>query len=177
VGLRRLTRLREEVPDLPVLGIDEHTALVIDPDTSQGTVHGQGAVHVLVGDDEQHVPTGGSLDLADALGRSGSLTVGENLGAAQHELAKALEQQDPAAVVSALGQDLDLDRAALVAALEPVLERGWTSPDVSLLLEARQKARADKQWALSDLLRDGLAALGVVVEDTADGQRVRDLKN
>ena len=39
--------------------------------------------------------------------------------------------------------------------------------------DARRVAREDKQWALSDLLRDGLAALGVVVEDTPEGQRVR----
>ena len=35
VGRRRLTALRAEAPDLPVLGIDEHTAVVVDPATGR----------------------------------------------------------------------------------------------------------------------------------------------
>jgi cysteinyl-tRNA synthetase len=39
------------------------------------------------------------------------------------------------------------------------------------LLSAREAARASRDWAESDRLRDSLAALGVAVEDTRDGQR------
>ena len=39
------------------------------------------------------------------------------------------------------------------------------------LLAARETARAGRDWAASDRLRDDLLALGVVVEDTLDGQR------
>jgi cysteinyl-tRNA synthetase len=38
------------------------------------------------------------------------------------------------------------------------------------LLDRRAAARAAKEWALSDSLRDELAALGVTVADTSDGQ-------
>jgi cysteinyl-tRNA synthetase len=41
------------------------------------------------------------------------------------------------------------------------------------LLEARTAARAARDWAGSDRLRDELANLGVAVEDTRDGQRWR----
>jgi cysteinyl-tRNA synthetase len=41
------------------------------------------------------------------------------------------------------------------------------------LLSAREAARAAKDWAASDRLRDELAALGVVVADSADGQTWR----
>ena len=34
------------------------------------------------------------------------------------------------------------------------------------LLEARAQARAEKNWALADAVRDGLAALGFTIEDT-----------
>ncbi len=47
------------------------------------------------------------------------------------------------------------------------------SPEVADLLEARIAARAARDWAASDRLRDELAALGVSVEDTRDGQRWR----
>ena len=39
------------------------------------------------------------------------------------------------------------------------------------LLSEREAARAGRDWAASDRLRDELAALGVFVEDTRDGQR------
>ena len=42
-----------------------------------------------------------------------------------------------------------------------------------VLLATRQAARAEKQWAVADTIRDGIAALGLVVEDTAAGARVR----
>ena len=41
------------------------------------------------------------------------------------------------------------------------------------LLAARQEARAQKNWAVADAIRDGITALGLVVEDTAAGARLR----
>ncbi len=57
---------------------------------------------------------------------------------------------------------LDLDRAVPSEAL-PI--------GAGELLDAREKARAAKDFARSDSLREELAALGVTVIDTADGQR------
>ena len=64
-----------------------------------------------------------------------------------------------------LGLDLmrDVGRPKPVAVLPAGAEE---------LLEQRAAARAGKDWAASDALRDELAALGVVVQDTADGQQV-----
>ena len=47
------------------------------------------------------------------------------------------------------------------------------SADLAVLLEARAAARAARDWAASDRLRDELAAAGILVEDTRDGQRWR----
>jgi len=57
---------------------------------------------------------------------------------------------------------LDLDRSA---------ERVALPPGAAELLQAREKARAAKDFARSDQLRTELAAIGVAVTDTADGQR------
>ncbi len=173
IGRRRLEVLRAAAPDLAVLGIDEHTALVVDPATGQAEVHGQGGVHVLVGDDVAHHAKGSRIDLREALGNPAWRTAVATETAPTTALAEALDSQDAAGVLAALAEGADLSTATALAALEPVLRRGWAQPDVSLLLEVRVQARADKQWALSDLLRDGLAALGVIVEDTSQGQRVR----
>lgn len=43
------------------------------------------------------------------------------------------------------------------------------------MLEARATARAGRDWAESDRLRDELARRGIAVEDTRDGQRWRRL--
>jgi cysteinyl-tRNA synthetase len=42
-------------------------------------------------------------------------------------------------------------------------------PFVELLVEVRSEVRKQKLWALSDLIRDRLAALGVALEDSKDG--------
>jgi cysteinyl-tRNA synthetase len=39
------------------------------------------------------------------------------------------------------------------------------------ILAARSEARAERNFARSDLIRDRLEAAGIVVEDTADGAR------
>jgi len=63
----------------------------------------------------------------------------------------------------------DLDRVLGIAPLaETVLE-----PELRELLDERAAARAARDWAGSDRLRVALAARGVLVEDTRDGQRWR----
>jgi cysteinyl-tRNA synthetase len=46
-------------------------------------------------------------------------------------------------------------------------------PGLAALLEQRAAARAARDWGASDRLRDELAAQGISVEDTRDGQRWR----
>ena len=40
---------------------------------------------------------------------------------------------------------------------------------VDMLLEQRMQAKAEKNWALSDKIRNDLTALGFEVKDTPDG--------
>ncbi|NNK92576.1 MAG: cysteine--tRNA ligase, partial [Acidimicrobiia bacterium] len=52
------------------------------------------------------------------------------------------------------------------------IEAGSGDEDlVDALVAARQSAKTAKEWDTADAIRDGLAALGVVVEDTPDGAR------
>jgi cysteinyl-tRNA synthetase len=48
-------------------------------------------------------------------------------------------------------------------------------PPLRALLDERASARANRDWAASDRLRDELGARGIAVEDTRDGQRWRRL--
>jgi cysteinyl-tRNA synthetase len=60
---------------------------------------------------------------------------------------------------------LDLEREAR-AAWEP-------TDEMRTLMAERDAARASKDYATSDELRDRLAAMGLEVMDTAEGTRVR----
>ena len=40
---------------------------------------------------------------------------------------------------------------------------------VKMLIEMRNQARVDKNWALSDQIRDQLSVLGIQLKDGADG--------
>lgn len=47
----------------------------------------------------------------------------------------------------------------------------YDASQIQALIDQRQQAKADKNWALADELRDQLTALNVVLEDSADGTR------
>jgi len=78
MGERRLTSLERELPDDAfILGVDSHTALILDLDARSAAITGAGGVTVRVGGRSAVFPTGSSIGIddlhaaADAL-RSGS---------------------------------------------------------------------------------------------------------
>ena len=52
-------------------------------------------------------------------------------------------------------------------------DAGIDADAIDALVAQRRQARADKNWALADEIRDKLTAMDVVVEDGADGSRWR----
>jgi cysteinyl-tRNA synthetase len=82
--------------------------------------------------------------------------------------ARALSTAD-AARAAALIRDLD-QVLGIAAPPDAALD-----PELTAMLDARVAARAAKNWAESDRLRDDLLARGIAVEDTRDGQRWRNV--
>lgn len=86
---------------------------------------------------------------------------------------KALAEQplpaDQALAVANLWDELDTVLGFLVPQEEDV------PAEAEELLEARATARAEKDWAASDRIRDALAELGWTVKDTPEGQKLRKL--
>jgi cysteinyl-tRNA synthetase len=80
-------------------------------------------------------------------------------------------------IVSVLGIEIEAERlddiAHLVAALgkEFGVNGGSPAEVLSSLIEMRAQARAERDFARSDLIRDRLTDAGVLVEDTSDGAR------
>jgi cysteinyl-tRNA synthetase len=65
-----------------------------------------------------------------------------------------------------------LKRVNGVLALEPEARNEELPKEIAKLVEDRAAARSAKEWKKSDELRDELAALGWIIKDTKDGQRV-----
>ena len=102
-------------------------------------------------------------------------------------LANDLHLPGVVALVNELDRTTDVadgEKYALLAAWDEVLgldlEReataGWEpTDDMRAKMAARDAARAEKDYATSDALRDDLAAMGLEVMDTAEGTKVRPL--
>ncbi len=54
-----------------------------------------------------------------------------------------------------------------------VTEKDQSNADIDLMVEQRQQAKKDKDWALADKIRDELTAAGIILEDNAEGTRWR----
>jgi cysteinyl-tRNA synthetase len=112
--------------------------------------------------DDLAVPTA-LATISEALKTGNSaITAGDKavIASAANEIRGALEVLgcdpfDPVFASGAAGEDM-------TAALDGVIK---------LALEQRQAARERKDFAASDAIRDGLASLGITIEDTAQGPR------
>lgn len=95
-----------------------------------------------------------------------------------YDLAREINRAADEAPAAALGQAqatlkelagvLGVDLAAVAARLAS-RQVGAAEPFLSLLLDVRRSLRAERLYALADLIRDRLAADGITLEDRADG--------
>jgi cysteinyl-tRNA synthetase len=95
--------------------------------------------------------------------------------AALFELVRELNRRIDARTLSTADAERGL---ALIADLDTVLgitaaPESELAAELVALIEARATARAAREWAESDRLRDELLVRGIAVEDTRDGQRWR----
>ena len=93
--------------------------------------------------------------LIAGVGLTGAFAQGDSPGEKEYEEAQALLRQ----ITGILG--LQLKRSAAAG--------GQADEFVDLLTEVRDELRDQKLWALSDLIRDRLAELGVTLEDVKTG--------
>lgn len=153
LGTERFERLRKMLaPGSKIIGIDEHTSLILDFAAGQCHVKGNGGVTLLDGDQEHFFDHSSSFSL-DQLGKWHLPPAGEGIAAEVWQTAVQLQQQ----------------KESPNAIREP-------SSQAEALLAARMEARAAKDWAKADLLRDELEALGWQVHDTPEGPFLESLE-
>ncbi|HEX8026059.1 MAG TPA: hypothetical protein VF484_07635, partial [Candidatus Limnocylindrales bacterium] len=154
VGEARLRALEAQLPpDVFVLGVDGHTALVLDLDAGTATVAGLGGVTIRACGRSEHLPSGSRLP-TEELAR-----IAVRLGA---EAAAGTEPNGYAAGPATAADEPDAEPSE--PAMDPAL-----AALVTTLLELRSRARATEDWRAADYIRDRLAEAGVEVRDNAEG--------
>lgn len=145
IGGERLEKLLDFLPPgMTVLGIDEHTALVIDMENGMAQVLGKGTVTLRRGKESPQILGHGRFPL-DRLGTY-------HLPAPESYLPAGLWQQ-------VLASDAEPDELIPVELPE----------EVSRLIEARELARRQKDWQRADQLRREIQQRGFIVADTPSG--------
>lgn len=146
VGMERFAQWCDLLPsDHTVIGLDEHTGLIMDFAKRECTVHGVSSVSLVRECNPEIYPAGSTFPLT--------------------ELGKFEYPDTMQAGISSTAWEL-VNAAAAQAEETPDAE-------IQSLLDARDHARRVEDWSASDRLREELAARGWMVTDTPGGQVVK----
>ncbi|MCX6034519.1 MAG: cysteinyl-tRNA synthetase [Chloroflexi bacterium] len=146
VGMDRFTQWCDLLPPgYAIVGLDEHTGLIIDFESGKCTVNGISSVTLLRECHPGIYPTG-SVFPVEELGNTYSPDSTEDgLPATAWEMVRNAVQ----------AQNSD----------EPPAE-------IARLAEERQQARLRRDWAAADIFRRQIAVFGWIVQDTPEGQKI-----
>jgi hypothetical protein len=145
VGLERFNEWCNSLPsESTTVGLDEHTGIIFDFKNGECQVLGVSSVSLVRECDPEIYPAGASFQLS---------------GLGELRTPEPLDTGIPTKVWE-----------MVTDANEP--EDDTPPKEVQVLAEQRQKARAEKNWAESDHLRDEIAALGWIVQDTPEGAKL-----
>ncbi|MET0773137.1 MAG: hypothetical protein ABWZ82_08645 [Candidatus Limnocylindrales bacterium] len=224
LGESRLRTLEAALPEGHfVLGIDSHTALLLDLDDGTTAVEGLGGVTIRVAGRSHVLPAGTStgIDTIGAVARSLAEASRSAIEAAPpidrfapaeparpdrsplsdevRELETRFDDQlAQGAVEDAIGTLLALDQVLLdwsrdtegtgeidrarsayrscivrlgehAAATDRTSSDDRLAPLVDLLVDLRDRARADRDWRRADWIRDALTEAGIEVQDAPEG--------
>jgi hypothetical protein len=145
IGMDRFAEWCNLVPsENETIGLDEHTGLIMDFETGLCEVNGVSSVSLVRECDPEMYASGSKFPLSE-------------LG--EFHIPDPIEKDIPA----------DVWEMCLNA---PPLDDDQPSAHVIALVEKRVLARANKNWAESDKLRDEITALGWTVQDSKGGYKL-----
>ncbi len=146
IGMERFAQWQAMVPaDHLILGLDEHTGILLDFESRRCTVQGVSSVTLLRRRQREIFPSGTTFSLSALGNLKTPETVEAGLSAAALDFLRLSPDPTPAPV---------------------------PSKEVLALAQARQQARLRKDWAEADRLRAQIAALGWLVQDTPEGPQL-----
>ncbi len=144
MGLERFEQWHQLLPaENIIIGLDEHSGIIMDCDKGVCDVHGVSSVTIMKNKSMQIYPAGANFSLSEL----GNCTV-------------------PGPVENGI-------RPEVWAMMNNISSAEVNPPDTVLtLLEQRKQARVNKDFAESDRLRDQIVALGWIVQDSKEGQKL-----
>lgn len=147
MGVERFSLLMEQLPkEVSILGIDEQTGVIIDPNSGNCSVLGSGAAHLLKAGQEKIIKTKESFNLSE-------------LG--------------PFLVPEKFRELLDQELVDEMEASHHNQEKNHIPTEkVKLLLKDREQARRMGDWKESDRLRKMIQEEGWIIKDTKRGQEL-----
>jgi hypothetical protein len=129
-------------PGQTVVGLDEHTGLIFDFEKSECTVSGVSSVSLVRECDPEIYASGKIFPLSE---------LGDIKFPSPMENGISSEAWDMLKNASSVNEEVKPDN------------------EVLSLMQVRQAARASKNWAESDRIRDEIASRGWLVKDTPEG--------
>lgn len=145
MGMERFEQWRRLTPaENVIVGLDEHSGVIFDFEKETCGVHGVSSVTILRGDESRIYPSGANFSLSEL----GGIKIPEPIES---------------------GIPVEVWRSALEA---QKVEEEKPPEEVLALLEQRREARAKKDFAESDRLRDAILRFGWAVKDTKEGQQL-----
>ncbi|MEM9773599.1 MAG: cysteinyl-tRNA synthetase [Chloroflexota bacterium] len=145
MGQDRFGQLTDMLPeDTTIIGIDEHTSLIIDFSEAYCKVLGNGTVTIIRGGEEQVFKTGETF-LIDVLG---DWRIPEPADLPQEEMQMVTDA---------------------IAKAEADAQQEGPTQDVLALADQRWAAKNNRDWAAADQLRDEIENLGWKILDSKDG--------
>jgi hypothetical protein len=165
LGEARLVELERQLPDdTGVLGVDEHTAAIIDLEHATLTVMGKGGVYWRRRGATRTFDSGSVTPLEDLQSFEPDLTVTSAPPSDVSDVDQLVQQAQH-------GGPESIDAIARLAKLASSGGSGRIDPTelVQGLLELRVAARDAKDFALADRIREVLVTSGIEVMDTPEG--------
>lgn len=154
LGQSRFQQLLDLLPSpATIIGLDEHTALIMNLQAGHGRVMGQGGVTLLKDGFEKRYNRGQTFALSE---------VGPF--------------QQPAPQTGLPAEVWQQAQQTANRPLETAQTQPEPSPEVLALVEQRQTARNQRDWATADALRQELVKLGWQILDTPQGPRLESLQ-
>ena len=146
IGMERFDQWRALTPpENIIVGLDEHSGIILDFEKNMCDVHGVSSVTVMKNTGTEIHPSGANFPLSEL----GELKLSPN-------------------------ESIRPEVWTMIAAAQTPTEEN-PSDEVLALLEQRKQVRAGKDFAASDRLRDEIAALGWKVKDSKEGQQLEKL--
>jgi hypothetical protein len=146
VGLERFNQWCAMMPPgHAIVGLDEHTSLIIDFEAGMCTVNGVSSVTLMREWNPKIYPTGSMFPI-------------EELG--------KIHYPDP------LKAGISAGTLGMVNNARQTQSPEEAPIEVLRLAEERQQARLRRDWEAADVLRQQIAGLGWIIQDTSEGQKI-----